>query len=278
MNKQIRKIIKKAGTSIFFGLRVLPVKERRAIWTLYAFYRHIEDIVSGSRPVSQKMELIDVWRREIDNIYDKKVPASEIGRSIYKNCMRFNLPKNELAEIVNGQAMDLPKPLQTPSLATLKKYCAGVACAPISLTLRILGCKDETLIQKLSVSLGTAMQLTDILRDVRDDAEAERLYLPSDCLKKAGIKSSEPMAVVVDKNLAIAREDLARLVAQDYKTSFELIKQLDKRTSRHIKAIAYIYKRCFDMMNNRGWEIVSPKPKIKTIEKIFLVLKAYSGK
>lgn len=278
MNKQIKKIIKKSGASIFFGLRVLPVKERRAIWTLYAFYRHIQDIVSGDRPVSQKMELIDVWRREIDNIYDKKVPASEIGRNIYKNCMRFNLPKKELIEIVNGLAMDLPTPLQTPSLETLKKYCLGVACAPIGLTLRIFGCRDENLIQNLSESLGRAMQLTDILKDVREDAEAERMYIPSDFLKKAGINSRVPMAVVVDKNLAVAREELARLAGQDYKKSFELIKKLDKRTARNIKAMAYVYKRCFDIMQNRGWEIVSPKPKVGKLSKVLLILKAYSGK
>ena len=100
MNKQIKKIIKKSGASIFFGLRVLPVKERRAIWTLYAFYRHIQDIVSGDRPVSQKMELIDVWRGEIDNIYDKKLPQTDIGRRIYKNCMRFKLPKEEFLKLI----------------------------------------------------------------------------------------------------------------------------------------------------------------------------------
>lgn len=278
MNKQIKQIIKKSAASFFFGLHVLPVKERRAVWTLYAFYRHIQDIVAGNRPVSQKMELIDAWRKEIDNIYDKKVPASEIGRSIYKNCMRFSLPKRELMEIVEGLAMDLPAPLQTPSLETLKKYCLGVACAPIGLALRILGCRDESLIQSLSESLGRAMLLTDILKDVRDDAEAQKMYIPSDFLKKAGINSRDPMNIVIDKNLAVARQELARLAEKDYQTAFNSIKQLNKRTARNIKAIAYIYKRYFDLMQNRGWEIISPKPKLGRLSKMFLILKAYSGK
>ena len=144
--------------------------------------------------------------------------------------------------------------------------------------MRIFGCQDENLIQNLSESLGRAMQLTDILKDVREDAEAERMYIPSDFLKKAGINSREPMAVVVDKNLAVAREELARLAGQDYQTSFELIKKLDKRTARNIKAMAYVYKRCFDIMQNRGWEIVSPKPKVGKLSKVLLILKAYSGK
>ena len=92
MNKSIKKIVKKSGSSFFWGMHVLPTKERRAIYTLYAFCRHIDDIVDGNDALSQKMELIEAWRKEIDNIYDKKVPASCIGRNIYKNCMRFNIP------------------------------------------------------------------------------------------------------------------------------------------------------------------------------------------
>lgn len=278
MNKLIKKIVKKSGSSFFWGMHILPTKERRAIYTLYAFCRHIDDIVDGDKPLSQKIELLNAWRREIDNIYDKKAPASEIGRNIYKNCMRFNLPKQDLVNLLDSISMDLPQPIQAPSLEELKQYCSGVACAPGSMSLRILGCKDEKLIYELSSSLGLAMQITNILRDVREDALADRLYIPKDFLAKAGIESSEPMSVVVDKNLAIAREELAKIADQNYGRAFELIKKLDKKTARNIKAIAYIYRRYFDIMQNRGWEVISPKPTLSRFLKMFLVLKAFTGR
>ena len=184
MNKTIKNIVKKSGSSFFWGMHMLPSKERRAIYTLYAFCRHIDDIVDGNEALSHKMELINAWRKEIDNIYDKKVPASCIGRNIYKNCMRFDIPKTDLTSLISSISMDIPNPLQAPNLDDFYKYCQGVACAPGSMTLRILGCKDENLIKDLSTSLGVAMQATNILRDVREDALADRLYIPKEFLQK----------------------------------------------------------------------------------------------
>ena len=278
MNKTIKKIVKKSGSSFFWGMHMLPTKERHAIYTLYAFCRHIDDIVDGNDSLSQKMELIEAWRKEIDNIYDKKVPASCIGRNIYKNCMRFNIPKSDLSSLINSISMDLPDPIQAPSLDSFYKYCHGVACAPGSMTLRILGCKDELLVNDLSNSLGVAMQITNILRDVKEDAIFDRLYIPREFLQKAGIKSVDPKEVIVDKNLSIAREELAKIAFENYKKSFDLINKLDKKTSRSIKALAYVYKRYFDIMQNRGWEVISPKPVVGRWTKIFLVLKAYAGR
>lgn len=278
MNKAIKKIVKKTGRSFFWGVHVLPTKERRAFYTLYAFCRHLDDIVNGEYPLSQKMELISAWKKEIDNIYDKKVPASDIGRNIYKNCMRFNLPKKDLVNIVDSISMDIPSPIQSPNLTDLNKYCSGVACSPCGLSLRILGCKDDSLIHDLSSSLGMAIQLTTILRDVRDDASLDRLYIPNEFLLKAGIVSKDPMTVVIDKNLAVAREELSRIASENYIKSFELIKKLDKKIARNINAIVYIYKRYFDIMQNRGWEIISPKPQINKFAKLILVIKAFLGK
>ena len=144
--------------------------------------------------------------------------------------------------------------------------------------LRILGCKDEKLIDELSENMGQAFQITNILKNVRDDAEAGKLYIPCDLLKKVGIATTNPQEVVINKNLNIARQELAVIAEEKYKKTFDLIQQLDKKTSRNIKAFTYVYKKYFDMMNNRGWEIVSPKPKINAFSKLCLVLKAYSGK
>lgn len=268
-------MVKKSGTSFFWSMRLLPIGKRNAMYTIYAFFRHIDDIVDGDKDINEKLELIEAWRQELDNIYDKKTPATEIGRKIYKNCMRFKLPKSEFVRMIDSITMDLPNPVQAPSIEQFNKYCRGVAGVPGSLSLRIFGVEDEKLIEQLSTTLGNALQITNILRDVKEDAQADRLYIPREYLDKAGIDATDPLTVVVNKNLAIAREELAKVAAQNYADAYELIKKLDKKTARPVLMIANIYKRYFDIMQNRGWEIISPKPYISKWKKLGIALQTF---
>ena len=271
----IKQIVKKSGSSFFWSMRFLPLAKRNAMYTIYAFCRHLDDIVDGDSEMSEKVELIDAWREELNNIYDKKAPVTEIGRKIYKNCMRFKLPKEELSRLIEAISMDIPNPVQAPSLEELYRYCRGVAGVPGSLSLRIFGCQDEELIAQLSESLGTALQITNILRDVKEDAQINRLYIPREFLEKAGITARDPLTVVVDKNLAIAREELAQIAIANFNRAQVLIPKLDKKTARHVRMIERIYRRYFDIMQKRGWEIISPKPRLGKLSKFSIALRAY---
>lgn len=271
----IKSIVKKSGTSFFWSMRFLPKAKREAMYTLYAFCRHIDDIVDGESATSEKQELIKAWREELDNIYDKKAPATEIGRKIYKNCMRFKLPKSEFVRLIDSISMDIPNPVQAPKLNEFYRYCRGVAGVPGSLSLRIFGCHDEKLIEELSTSLGTALQITNVLRDVKEDAQSNRLYIPKEFLQKAEITATDPLAVVTDKNLSIAREELAKIAVNDFRKAYELINLMDKKTARPVKIIACIYKKYFDIMQLRGWEVISPKPSISKFGKLALAVKAF---
>lgn len=274
----IKQIVKKSGTSFFWSMRFLPTAQRNAMYTIYAFCRHIDDIVDGDSPMAEKIDLLQAWREEMDNIFDKKVPTTEIGRKIYKNCMRFKLPKEEFLHLIDSIGMDVPNPVQAPDLNKFYRYCRGVAGVPGSLTLRILGCKDEQVINVLATSLGNALQITNILRDVKEDALNNRLYIPREYLEKAQITVTDPMSVVVDKNLVVAREELARQAKDNYAKADKLIPQLDKKISRHVRMIESIYRRYFDMMENRGWEVISPKPSLGKFKKLSLALRAYFKK
>ena len=272
-------MVKKSGTSFFWSMRLLPAAQRNAMYTIYAFFRHIDDIVDGEADMDEKLELINAWREELDNIYDKKLPTTDIGRKIYKNCMRFKLPKEEFIKMIDSISMDLPNPVQAPTMEKFNQYCRGVAGVPGNLSLRIFGCTDQQIIEELATTLGAALQITNILRDVKEDAQAQRLYIPEEFLQKAGIKTRDPLSVVVDKNLAVAREALAKIAQEEYsKLTQEDVDRIDPKTARPVKAIAYIYKRYFDIMQNRGWEIISPKPRIGRISKLCLALKAFIGK
>lgn len=271
----IKQIVKKSGSSFFWSMRFLPKAKRNAMYTIYAFCRHLDDVVDGEASMEEKLDLIAAWREELNNIYDKKAPVTEIGRKIYKNCMRFKLPKEELAKLIDAISMDIPTPIRAPQMDELYRYCRGVAGVPGSLSLRIFGCKDEQLIADLSDTLGTALQLTNILRDVKEDAQAGRLYIPKELLLKAGITSEDPLSVVVDKNLVVAREELSRIALVNFSRADFLIKRLDKSSARPVRMIERIYRRYFDIMQKRGWEIISPKPKVSKLQKISIALRAY---
>lgn len=270
-------IVKKSGSSFFWSMRLLPKAKREAMYTIYAFCRHIDDIVDGPIPMKEKQDLLRAWREEIENIYNK-VPTTDIGRRIYKNCMRFHLPKSEFLKLIDSISMDIPQPLQAPKMTDFLKYCRGVAGVPGNLSLRIFGCQDEQLIEELATSLGNALQITNILRDIKEDAQSDRLYIPQEYLEKAEISSKNPNEVITDKNLSVAREELAKMAAEDYAKASQIIPFLDKKAARPVRAIAAIYKKYFDLMQNRGWEIISPKPNISKFNKFSLALRAYFGK
>lgn len=268
-----RKIKNDTGHTFFWGMQFLPRAQKEAIYTLLAFVRHLESVVESSIDLSEKQEILAMWREELDNIFDKKVPATDIGRRIYKNCMRFKLPKQEFLNLVDSISANIDNPLQAPSLKQLSGYCRGVGGVAGSLALRVFGCKDEQTIKELASALGLSLQITNILRNVKEDAQNGRLYIPQELLEKAGITATDPKSVVVDKNLARARLELAQIASDNYKKVYEILATLDKKTARPILLIVDIQKRYFDMMEKRGWEIISPKPHLSKWSKLKILLK-----
>ena len=142
-----------------------------------------------------------------------------------------------------------------------------------SLSLRVFGCTDENVIKELSTALGLSLQITTILINVKEDAQNDRLYIPQELLQKAGISATDPKSVVVDKNLARARRELAAIAAENYRKAYTILDGLDKKTARPLKLIADIYKRYFDIMEKRGWEIISPKPRVSKWRKLGILVK-----
>lgn len=274
MNNTNKAIRHKTGTAIFLGMHLLPKAKREALYTLFAWTRHLEDVIESQLNDKEKQDIVSGWRQELDNIFDKKVPETDIGRRIYKNCLRFKLPKDEFINMLTRVSQNVNKPLQAPTMRQLTGYCRGVGGMAGSLSLRIFGCTDEKIIKELSSSMGTALQITNILRNIKEDVANNRLYIPQELLDKAGIASTDPKTVLVDKNLSVARQALADIAYKNYKQAYTIIGQLDKETSRPLRLILDIYKKYFDIMESRGWEVISPKPQISKLRKLQILIKA----
>ena len=267
----IGELVRKSQSSVFWCMRSLPKAEREAMYTLYAFCRHINEIMISSMTEREKESLLTAWKEELDNIYEKNVPSTNIGRKIYKNCMRFNLPKESFAAILHSAELNAIKPLIAPKSEVFERYIYGIAVVPVELSLKIMGEEKSNVRKELAHNLGSAMIVTYILRDIKDDAKKERVYFPSDVLEKAGVMIDIPMSMAEDKNLIVARAELAKVAARNFRNVERLLDKMSRKKYLPLRFINNISRCYFEKMQKRGWEIISPKPKISNLEKIGIV-------
>ena len=274
----VSRIVRKSQATLFWCMQSLSKPKREAIYTLYAFIKHLDNIVNSTLTQEEKEDLLQAWKIELYNIYHKKVPQTQIGRKIYKNCVRFKIQQKDFEAILNSVLLDFPNPLHAPLNETFETYCEGSSVAPIYIMLLIMSELKEAPMRTLSNNLGKAIELTNILRNVKDDALNGHLYMPKEILKAAGIDETEPMTVVTNKNLIFAREKLAKEASSCFNKAHKLIFSSDKKSARILRFIFHFYKRYFDIMQKRGWEIMSPKPQIKRLDKIKIAFNAIFDK
>lgn len=271
----IGRIVRKNHSAVFWCTRHYPKAKREAVYTLYALVKHFDDLSSSSLPEEEKAEVLAAWQREISNIYDKKVPQTNIGRRIYKNCMRFKLNRENFETILNSFAMDCSKPLFCPSMAEFEEYCAGVSEIPSYLILKIIAEFDEQTTLDVSRHIGRAVEITNILKNIKEDALGGHVYIPREFLDKAGIeKGLSAKEILTHKNLYVARQALADIARNSFNAAYRLLEENHNRNSKPIVYMLNLYRAYFELMDNRGWEIISPKPELKFKDRCKLICKA----
>lgn len=271
----IGRIVRKNHSAVFWCTRHYPKAKREAVYTLYALIKHFDDLCSSSLSKKDKEDIIAAWNREISNIYDKKVPETDIGRKIYKNCMRFKVKEESLRAILDGFSMDCPNPLTRPSLDEFEKYCQGVAEVPSYLILKVIAEFDEDTTKALGRAIGRAVEITNILKDIKENMLSGHIYIPEEYLQKAEIAPNlSSKEVLTHTNLYVARQHLADLARTSYVEAYRLLEESNNKNSKPIVYMLNLYHRYFELMDNRGWEIISPKPNIKLNDRVRLFIKA----
>lgn len=268
----VSRIVHKSQASFFWCMRGLPKVKREAIYTLYAFIRHLDSITESALSLSEKEELFEAWKIELQNIFDKKSPETQIGREIYKIILRFKIQKEDFEFLLKAAQLDFPHPLQAPKQEIFEQYILGNAIIPVYLVLLIMGELKEKPMRTLAENFGNAIALTNILRNIKDDAIGGHLYIPEELLKECHISSKDPMTVIRDSNLTNVRQKIAYRAAVCFQKTHKMMYATNKKTMRPLRFIFHIYKRYFDIMQKRGWEIMSPKPQIKAIDQFIIVL------
>lgn len=263
ITEQVNAIVKASGSSFYPAMKLLCREKRDAMYAIYAFCREIDDIADEPAPLNEKKKRLQIWRDDIERVYDGVEPESTVAKALIAPVKRFSLPKSEFIELIDGMEMDIPDGMRAPTMTELQLYCRRVAGAVGMLSVCVFGDFSPTA-QRFAITLGEALQLTNILRDMEEDMELGRLYMPRECLDQAGIAITDDTAlssVLSDPNLKIARRELAKQAALRFTEADAALDELDGRKMKPAVIMKDVYKKVFDMMEKRGWDILFPRPK-----------------
>src|SRR3569832_317765 len=179
-------------------MRILPADQRDAMFQIYSFCRQVDDIADSDGPREERLAALAQWRDDIDALYAGHPPArvADYAAAIAK----FGMRREDFIAVIDGMEMDVPADIRAPDEQTLDLYCDRVASAVGRLSVKVFGLPEDDGIL-LAHHLGRALQLTNILRDIDEDAGIGRLYLPREALLHAGITGDEPDKVIADRGL-----------------------------------------------------------------------------
>lgn len=251
---------KVAGSSFYAGMRVLPRAEREAMYAIYGFCRIVDDIADDlDRPIEIRRAELDHWRGHIDALYRGEAPES--AGFLADPIRRFGIEREDFIAVIDGMQTDLDSEVRWPPFAELDLYCDRVASAVGRLSVKVFGMERETGIQ-LSHHLGRALQFTNILRDIDEDAGIGRVYLPREALDAAGIEPSTPEALVADPRLDRAARWLAPKAQAHFKAAHAILAARPKGHLIAPRLMDSAYSRVLAKMIRQGWKL--PRRRIGT--------------
>lgn len=203
-----------AASSFFWPMRLLGRHKRRGVLTIYAFCRAVDDIADGDAPATTKQAQLDAWREEVRRAFASQ-PRTRLGDLMARTIQRHGLPRQPFNAIIDGMLMDVHGRMVAPSLPTLDLYCRRVAGAVGLLVVAVLGERGQQG-EQVALPLGRALQLTNILRDLGEDAALGRLYIPREWLIEADIAGDEPAQVLADAHLYRVRNRFVREAQESF--------------------------------------------------------------
>lgn len=247
----VNAVVRRSGTSFFWAMRVLPPFKRDAMFAVYAFCREIDDIADDPGDPVDKLHRLKGWREEIERLFGGE-PRLPVSRALAEPVGRFGLRKETFMAVIDGMEMDAVDSIRIADMAALEAYCDRVACAVGRLSNRVFGVDDQAG-EPVAVALGHALQLTNILRDLAEDAELDRLYLPGDMLKAHGIPAGDAGSVLAHPALPDVCDEIARLAERRFDEALDALSACDRRTMRPAIIMMQVYRSIFERLRRRGW-------------------------
>jgi presqualene diphosphate synthase len=259
-----------SGSSFYAAMRILPQEQREAMFQIYSFCRQVDDIADSNGPRAERLAALQQWRQDIDALYQGHPPARL--RDYVASVQQFGLEREDFLAIVDGMEMDVPQDIRAPDSATLDLYCDRVASAVGRLSVRVFGMPKEDGID-LAHHLGRALQLTNILRDIDEDAAIGRLYLPKEGLQQAGIISIDPLVVAGDPALPRVCAPLVEQARAHFKKSDEIMARNSRRAVRAPRIMSKYYGAILELLVARGFANPRAAVRLNKMARIAILLR-----
>jgi squalene synthase HpnD len=239
-----------SGSSFYTAMRILPRPQRAAMFEIYSFCRQVDDIADSSAPHAERRPGLQRWRSHIDSLYSGN-PAPQL-QSLAQAAREFALRKDDFLAVIDGMDMDAAQDIRAPDWATLDLYCDRVASAVGRLSVRVFGMNEDDGVA-LAHHLGRALQLTNILRDLDEDAATGRLYLPREALRAAGIVSEDPKAVLTSAALPQVCTAVVERAREHFQQADTIMNRSPRRVVRAPRIMDQVYRVMLEGMARRGW-------------------------
>jgi phytoene synthase len=259
-----------APSSFYAAMRILPREQREAMFMIYSFCRKVDDIADSDAPRAERRQALDRWRADINALYDGST-APRLSEYL-PTIRQFGLRRDDFLAVIDGMAMDADEDIRAPDLAKLDLYCDRVASAVGRLSVKVFGLGD---IDGLALAhhLGRALQLTNILRDLDEDAAIGRLYLPKEALAKAGIADTDPLKVVASPDLPKACVPLVERARTHYAEAEAIMKRNPRRLVKAPRIMGKVYGTILDLLADRGFSAPRAPVRLGTAARLAILLR-----
>jgi phytoene synthase len=232
-------------------MRILPLEQREAMFEIYSFCRKVDDVADGGDSRENRRAQLQQWREAVDACYSSTPPAELSG--LVRQIGEFKLAREDFIAVIDGMQMDVDEDVVAPDWATLDLYCDRVASAVGRLSVRVFGLGRESG-AALAHHLGRALQMTNIVRDVDEDAALGRLYLPREELNAAGVDTADVHKAVADPAIAGACEAVARRSGEHFAEAQKVMDACPRRAVRAPRLMAAAYGDMLRRMLRQGFQ------------------------
>ena len=253
-------------SSFYLAMRILPPEQRQAMYAVYAFCRAVDDIADDEGPQDARLAMLDRWRTDIARLYAGR-GASDLTQSLAMPVVAFALRQEDFFAIIDGMEMDVRRDIRAPDWDAFDLYCDRVASAVGRLSVKIFGIETDKG-QALSHHLGRALQMTNILRDLDEDAKRGRLYLPKEALAGAGIANGNIGEVLAHPRLGEACGAIVAEADRHFAQASAVMARCARRSVRSPRIMASVYGALLGELVKRGW--APPRPKVSPSKLQFL--------
>ena len=256
-----------SGSSFYYSFLFLPQEKRRAITALYAFCREVDDVVDECKDPNVARSTLNWWRAQVAEIYSGK-PQHPVALALVPITAQFNLPQEHLLEIIDGMEMDLDQPRYN-DFKSLQLYCYRVASVVGLLSAEIFGYSDRQTL-KYAHDLGIAFQLTNIIRDVGEDARRNRIYLPMDEMQQYNVTAADILNARESKNFQKLMAFQIERAERYYQQALAALPEADRKNQRTGLIMAAIYRATLNEIVASGCHVLAERISLTPLRKLWL--------